>query len=121
MINTLGIINKAWGYEEIFASNELYCGKFLYFNEGGTFSMHFHKDKVETWYVDSGIFELRYIDTKDAEQYTKILEEGYTWTNNTLEPHQLHCLSKGRIIEVSTADYKRDNYRVLPGDSQRGR
>jgi hypothetical protein len=34
-------------------------------------------------------------------------------------PHQLICIEEGTIIEVSTPDSVEDNYRVLPGDSQR--
>ena len=40
-----GTVVKGWGTEEIWATNDKYCGKFLHFNEGATFSMHFHKDK----------------------------------------------------------------------------
>lgn len=49
-----GIIEKGWGYEEIFVTNDRYCGKRLLFNKGGRFSMHFHIDKLETWNVLSG-------------------------------------------------------------------
>jgi quercetin dioxygenase-like cupin family protein len=81
--------------------------------------MHFHAVKDETWYVLSGKFEVKYIMTQDASQRTEILEEGATWHNLPLEPHQLICLEEGVIIEVSTPDSVEDNYRVLPGDSQK--
>jgi quercetin dioxygenase-like cupin family protein len=80
--------------------------------------MHFHDEKDETWLVLEGKFNLTYIDTKDASQHTKVLEEGDTWRNFPLEPHQLTCLAEGVIVEVSTADSAEDNYRILPGDSQ---
>lgn len=120
MINDLGKIDKAWGYEEIFASTDKYCGKFMYFVDGGTFSMHFHKDKQESWYVDSGEFELYYIDTTNARKFTLLLGPGDIWTNKVLVPHQLHCLKAGRIIEVSQPDHMEDNYRIIAGDSQNG-
>jgi hypothetical protein len=41
------------------------------------------------------------------------------WRNEPLEPHQLICLEEGTIIEVSTPDSVEDNYRVMPGDSQK--
>ena len=35
-------------------------------------------------------------------------------------PHQVQCLTdRGSITEVSTADDPEDNYRVIPGDSQK--
>jgi len=111
-------IEKAWGGELVFADTDKYCGKLMYFKEGKKFSMHFHDEKDETWLVLEGKFELTYIDTKDASQHTKVLEEGDTWRNFPLEPHQLTCIEEGVIIEVSTADSVEDNYRVLPGDSQ---
>lgn len=113
------LVEKGWGHEFIFANNELYCGKLLHFHKGGQFSMHFHDNKDETWLVIEGKFELTYIDTKDASQHTKVLEEGDTWRNYPLEPHRLTCLEEGVIVEVSTADSVEDNYRILPGDSQK--
>lgn len=114
-----GLVEKGWGNEYIFASNEKYCGKLMNFHEGATFSMHFHGQKDETWYVLSGKFEVRYIMTQNAELKTHILNTGDTWHNAPLEPHQLHCIEVGTIIEVSTPDSVEDNYRIQPGDSQK--
>lgn len=114
-----GLVPKGWGSEFIFATNDKYCGKFLSFHEGATFSMHFHREKDETWYVQSGSFIVKYIDTNDASLHTKELHEGSVWYNPPLLPHQLICLEAGTIIEVSTPDSVEDNYRVMPGDSQK--
>lgn len=115
-----GKIDKGWGYEIIWCSEENYCGKFLVFeNVGSKFSMHFHKEKDETWFVNKGRFTLNWIDTKTAQLYTKELKEGETWRNPPLMPHQLIALEPGSTIsEVSTADSVEDNYRIIPGDSQ---
>ena len=113
-----GEIEKGWGSETIFATNELYCGKLLNFNTGAKFSMHLHKDKDETWYVLSGKFTVKFIDTKTAEVQTQDLAVGDVWRNLPMEPHQLICIERGTIIEVSTPDSVEDNYRVAPGDSQ---
>lgn len=82
--------------------------------------MHFHKDKQETWYVASGEFIVKSINTKDASVDYLTLKVGDTWTNYPLEPHRLTCVKVGTIIEVSTKDTVEDNYRVAPGDSQNG-
>lgn len=118
IINSVGEVKKGWGHEQIWASTADYCGKFLHFNSGTQFSMHFHKDKKETWYCLSGKFLIETIDTLDAKVYCVDFIPGQVWTNNTLEPHRIMCLEAGTIIEVSTADDPSDNYRVLPGDSQ---
>lgn len=114
-----GLVEKGWGHEFIFATNDLYCGKLMHFNKDAKFSMHFHDQKDETWLVIEGKFEVKYINTKDASMHSKILNEGDTWRNYPLEPHQLICLEEGVIIEVSTPDSVEDNYRVMPGDSQK--
>jgi mannose-6-phosphate isomerase-like protein (cupin superfamily) len=113
-----GLVVKGWGSEYIFATNDKYCGKFLNFHDGAKFSMHFHSEKDETWYVKSGKFIVRWIDTKTAERNEKTLTEGHVWHNPPLLPHQLICIESGTIIEVSTPDSVEDNYRVEPGDSQ---
>lgn len=113
-----GFVEKGWGHEFIFATNDKYCGKILAFNTGTQFSMHFHAEKDETWYVLSGKFLVEYIDTKTATTYDKYLNVGDTWHNPPLLPHRLRCLEEGKIIEVSTPDSVEDNYRVIKGDSQ---
>ena len=114
-----GYVEKGWGHEFIFATNDKYCGKILKFNEGAKFSMHFHATKDETWYVLSGQFEIRYIDTVNADEKVKTLNTGDIWHNPPLLPHQLICTQEGMIAEVSTPDSVADNYRVGKGDSQK--
>jgi mannose-6-phosphate isomerase-like protein (cupin superfamily) len=114
-----GIVEKGWGNEFIFASTDKYCGKLLNFTTGSKFSMHFHASKDETWYVLRGRFQVRCIDTRTASEYIQELNEGDSWYNPPLLPHQLLCIEAGTIIEVSTPDSVEDNYRIMAGDSQR--
>ena len=113
-----GIVEKKWGQEFIFATNEKYCGKLLMFNKDSKFSMHFHSEKDETWFVLSGRFLVKYIDTTNATVHEQELNQHDVWRNMPLFPHQVVCLEEGIIIEVSTPDSVEDNYRVVPGDSQ---
>lgn len=113
-----GFVEKGWGHEFIFATNDKYCGKLLKFNKDARFSMHFHAEKDETWYVIDGKFEVRWVNTKDASQDSQILKPGDTWRNEPLFPHQVICLEEGTIIEVSTPDSVEDNYRISKGNSQ---
>ena len=114
-----GEVEKGWGSGTIFATNGLYCGKLLNFNTSSMFSMHFHSEKDETWFVLSGKFIVRWIDTKDATEHEQELNVGDTWHNPPLLPHQVICLEEGSLVEVSTPDSVEDNYRVKPGDSQK--
>lgn len=116
-----GKVEKGWGYELIWATNDRYCGKIMVFEKAGAkFSMHFHKEKDETWFVNAGQFRLTWCDTKTATYHQKILEEGAVWRNPPLQPHQLESLvPNSMIFEVSTPDSVEDNFRIIPGDSQR--
>jgi mannose-6-phosphate isomerase-like protein (cupin superfamily) len=115
-----GKVEKGWGYEIIWATNDKYCGKIMVFEKpGAKFSMHFHREKDETWFVNAGKFILRWVDTKTATLHERVLKEGDVWHNPPLQPHQLEALIPDSIIfEVSTADSIEDNYRIAPGDSQ---
>jgi mannose-6-phosphate isomerase-like protein (cupin superfamily) len=114
-----GYVEKGWGHELIWATNDRYCGKMMHFNTGARFSMHFHREKEETWYIQSGKFVVKWIDTKTAKQHEQLLIEGAVWHNPPCMPHQLVCLQEGTVVEVSTPDSVEDNYRVQPGDSQK--
>jgi len=116
-----GKVEKGWGYELIWATNDKYCGKIMVFDRvGAKFSMHFHKEKDETWFVNNGRFLLKWIDTNTAEFKSQELTEGMTWRNPPLQPHQVVCMEAGSsITEVSTPDSVEDNYRIAPGDSQK--
>ena len=116
-----GYVKKGWGYELIWATNDKYCGKIMVFDKvGAKFSMHFHKEKEETWFINAGKFLLRWIDTETATLNEKILVEGETWHNPPLQPHQLEALiANSMIFEVSSPDSVEDNYRIIPGDSQK--
>jgi len=114
-----GYVEKGWGHEFIFATNDLYCGKVLKFNKDAKFSMHFHSEKDETWFVLNGKFKVKYIDTTNATEHEVILNPNDVWRNKPLFPHQVICLEEGAIIEVSTPDSVEDNYRVYKGDSQK--
>ena len=114
-----GFVEKGWGHELIWATNDKYCGKLMKFNQGARFSMHFHSEKDETWYVWDGEYTVKYIDTKDASEKEIKLKPGDTWRNVPLLPHQIICDVAGTIIEVSTPDSVEDNYRVRPGVSQK--
>jgi len=116
-----GFVKKGWGHELIWATNDKYCGKLMKFDKGAKFSMHFHAEKDESWYVLDGLFMIKFIETKDASLHEVTLKAGEFWSYRPIQPHQVICLEEGTIIEVSTPDSVQDNYRVLPGDSQQNK
>ena len=79
---------------------------------------HYHLKKDETWYVDSGKFMYRWIDTETAEVNEQILTKGDIVRQRPGQPHQLEALEAGTVFEVSTEHFDADSYRVWKGDSQ---
>jgi len=115
------IVEKGWGREIIFASNEMYCGKLLQFDKTGSKgSMHYHMKKDETFMVVSGSFILRTIDQKTAQLSEQKIETGHVVRVIPGFVHQLEAIEDdSQIFEVSSQDDPDDSYRVMPGDSQR--
>ena len=112
-------VEKGWGYELHIANNDDYCGKLLVFNKGKKFSMHYHVDKYETWYIQKGLFKFYWIDPETADTRVEKLEEGDVVTIHQGIAHQLKALEDSIIFEVSTPYRVQDSYRVLKGDSQK--
>jgi mannose-6-phosphate isomerase-like protein (cupin superfamily) len=94
-------VEKVWGDEYWIANNELYCAKFLYINPGGCCSLHYHKVKDETFFVDTGECFL------ELGEETLRLEEGSSVRITPGTKHRF-WVPPGpyahicRIIEVST-------------------
>lgn len=117
--STSEVVKKGWGEEIVFVNNDKYCGKILRFNKGAKFSMHFHLEKQETWYVASGKFLLKFVDLTNADMCEESLNPGDTVTNMVGEPHQIVCIEAGDIFEVSTHHEDCDSFRIGKGDSQK--
>ena len=119
-LQTLGKVDKGWGFEIVWANNEKYCGKLLVFEKAGAkTSLVFHKEKYKSWFVNAGKFKIRFIDVATGEFKETILEEGKTVDFGALGPHQVEALAPQSIIfEVGTADYVEDRFRLAPGDTQ---
>ena len=119
-LQTLGKVDKGWGFELVFANNDKYCGKLLIFDRAGAkTSLVFHKEKYKSWFINAGKFKITFIDVATGEIKEAILDEGKTVDFGALGPHQVEALVAGSIIfEVGTSDYVEDRFRLAPGDSQ---
>ena len=119
-LQTLGKVDKGWGFELVFANNDKYCGKLLIFERAGAkTSLVFHKEKTKSWFVNAGKFKVKFIDVSTGEMKEAVLEEGQTADFGQLGPHQIESLVANSIIfEVGTGDYVEDRFRLAPGDTQ---
>ena len=119
-LQTLGKIDKGWGFELVFANNDKYCGKLLVFEQAGAkTSLVFHKEKAKSWFVNAGKFKVSYIDVSTGEMKQSEISEGQTADFGQLGPHQVEALVANSIIfEVGTGDFVEDRFRLAPGDTQ---
>jgi quercetin dioxygenase-like cupin family protein len=115
--SVIKIVPKGWGYEKWIVNTEEYCGKLLFFNEGKRCSWHYHKQKDETFYLQSGKILLYYGDSDsldDAEDI--VLEAGDKFHIYRGLRHQMVAIEDSELFEFSTEHFDEDSYRVIKGD-----
>ncbi len=90
------VVEKPWGKEIWIADEPEYGGKIIEIKKGYSTSVHYHKEKKETIYVDKGKLKVRSGD----EEF--IVNEGEAITIEPYTVHQLIAVEDVRLIEVST-------------------
>ena len=99
------IVPKIWGEEHWIANNSKYCGKKLILKKGYRCSLHYHKIKEETFYIQSGKVLMELIDKKF------IMNKGDFQNIKPGEWHRFTGLEDSEIFEFSTQHFDEDNYR----------
>jgi mannose-6-phosphate isomerase-like protein (cupin superfamily) len=112
-------VSKGWGKEVWIVNNKEYCGKILKFNKDSKFSMHYHIEKEETFFVSKGKLLLKSINLQNADEYSHEINSGDVVDIPRFAPHQLIALEDSEIIEFSTHHEDSDSYRIAKGDSQK--
>lgn len=105
-LETLGMVPKVWGYEKWLENNEKYCCKLLSLNKGYQCSLHYHKDKDETFLVTSGHVRLELGDE------VMHLRPGSFVRVPPGTHHRFAGIEDSVIIEVSTHHKEEDSYRI---------
>ena len=107
-------VPKAWGHEIWMANTSLYCGKKLILNKGKRCSLHMHKNKDETFYIDEGKILMELGDE------IKVMKSGDAVKIKPGTLHRFTGLEDSIIIEISTHHEDNDTYREegqLSGDA----
>jgi quercetin dioxygenase-like cupin family protein len=110
-------VPKGWGGEKIICNTDEYCGKVLCFIKGKKCSYHYHIQKDETFYVQSGKILLKYGDMDNIEESKEIiLKKGDKYHIYRGLRHQMIALEDTELFEFSTTDFSEDSIRVIKGD-----
>jgi D-beta-D-heptose 7-phosphate kinase/D-beta-D-heptose 1-phosphate adenosyltransferase len=106
LVENVKMVPKLWGYEQWIENNEKYCCKILGLNKGYQCSLHFHKNKDETFLVTAGHVRLELGDEimhLRPGSFVRVLP-------NT--PHRFAGMEDSLIMEVSTHHEDSDSYRI---------
>jgi mannose-6-phosphate isomerase-like protein (cupin superfamily) len=95
-------VDKPWGYELIWALTDVYCGKVLFVKSGHSLSLQFHREKDESWFIQSGRAKLELGDVGQAALAEEVIGEGYAFHYAPGTVHRVTALEDTTILEVST-------------------
>ena len=95
-------VDKPWGYELIWAVTDAYAGKLLFVKAGESLSLQFHREKDESWLVQSGRAKLELGSAGDAILNEEVIGPGASFRFPPGTVHRLSALEDTTIIEVST-------------------
>jgi mannose-6-phosphate isomerase-like protein (cupin superfamily) len=96
-------VDKPWGYELVWAETDEYAGKLLFVKAGESLSLQFHREKDESWLVQSGRAKLELGSAGDAMLKEEVIGPGATFRFRPGTVHRLTALEDTTIVEVSTA------------------
>ena len=95
-------VDKPWGHELIWALTDLYCGKVLFVAAGHSLSLQFHREKDESWLVQSGLCQIELGDTGQAVLSEEVVGPGTALHYPPGTVHRITALEDTTILEVST-------------------
>ena len=95
-------VDKPWGYELIWALTETYCGKLLFVKAGQALSLQFHREKEESWLVQSGRATLELGKEGDGLLVQGVIEAGSAFHYVPGTVHRVTAIEDTTILEVST-------------------
>ena len=117
------VVPKGWGEEQWIHNDELYCGKILILKQGKRCSLHYHKLKTETFYVESGHLRMELTDLDSAGHDPPQIHEIFEMQQGDallLKPGMIHRFTgiadETRIFEFSTQHFDTDSHRIVKGD-----
>jgi mannose-6-phosphate isomerase-like protein (cupin superfamily) len=111
---SIHFVSKGWGFEKWIVNKPEYCGKLLYFAKDRRCSLHYHKEKDEVFYVQSGRVKIYYCD--DLERMQREIGTVHSsfqdiCDSTILGPGDNFHVPVGRAHQIVA-----DSYRIVKGD-----
>lgn len=95
-------VEKPWGHELIWALSEDYCGKVLFVKAGAALSLQFHREKDESWLVQSGRIKLELGEVGARALDEEVIGAGAAFRFRPGTVHRVTAIEDATILEVST-------------------
>jgi mannose-6-phosphate isomerase len=95
-------VEKPWGHELIWALTDVYCGKLLFVRAGHSLSLQFHREKDESWLIQSGRVRLEIGRAGEGVLKQEVVTAGAAFRFAPGTVHRVTALSDTTILEVST-------------------
>ena len=95
-------VEKPWGHELVWALSETYCGKVLFVRAGESLSLQFHREKDESWLVQSGRAKLELGGAGEKALKEEVVAAGAAFRFRPGTVHRVTALEDTTILEVST-------------------
>lgn len=99
------LVEKPWGFEEIWIETEKYVAKKLFIKKGHRLSLQYHERKDETIKVLEGTLLCCYLPREGGEYRKDTLEKGETFRVYPGMVHRFCAIDKDvSLLEVSTPE-----------------
>ena len=95
-------VDKPWGYELIWALTDVYCGKVLFVKQGESLSLQFHREKDESWLIQSGRAKIELGAVGESVLKTEVVGPGAAFHYEPGTVHRITAVEDTTILEVST-------------------
>ena len=96
-------VEKPWGWELIGADTDAYLGKTLFVRARHSLSLQFHREKEESWYVESGRAQLELGAAGQGALDAGLIGPGDCFHYPPGTVHRVTALEDTTILEVSTS------------------
>jgi mannose-6-phosphate isomerase len=95
-------VDKPWGYELIWALTDVYCGKVLFVKQGESLSLQFHREKDESWLIQSGRAKIELGAVGESVLKEEVVGPGAAFHYTPGTVHRITAVEDTTILEVST-------------------